>query len=33
MSCPPDAFNSGIDLIVLQPGESTSIGLTIGPLD
>lgn len=22
MTCPPDAFNSGIDLIVLKPGES-----------
>ena len=22
MTCPPDAFNSGVDLIVLQPGES-----------
>jgi len=32
MTCPPDAFNSRVDLIVLQPGESTSMGLTIGPL-
>jgi aldose 1-epimerase len=24
MTCPPDAFNSGIDLIVLERGESTS---------
>ncbi len=23
MTCPPDAFNSGVDLIVLQPGEQT----------
>ncbi|MGH3507417.1 MAG: aldose 1-epimerase family protein [Nocardioidaceae bacterium] len=22
MTCPPDAFNSGVDLVVLQPGES-----------
>ena len=29
MTCPPDAFNSGIDLIVLQPGESTTAGWTI----
>ena len=24
MTCPPDAFNSGTDLIVLQPGATTS---------
>lgn len=29
MTCPPDAFNSGTDLIVLQPGESTTAGWTI----
>ena len=29
MTCPPDAFNSGVDLIVLQPGESASAGWTI----
>ncbi|MEO7017536.1 MAG: aldose 1-epimerase family protein [Leifsonia sp.] len=29
MTCPPDAFNSGVDLVVLQPGESTSAGWTI----
>ena len=22
MTCPPDAFNSGTDLIVLQPGDA-----------
>lgn len=22
MTCPPDAFNLGIDLVVLQPGET-----------
>jgi aldose 1-epimerase len=32
MSCPPDAFNSGIDLVVLQPGDSHSLELTIGPI-
>jgi aldose 1-epimerase len=29
MTCPPDAFNSGTDLITLQPGESASAGWTI----
>ena len=29
MSCPPDAFNSGTDLVVLQPGDTHSIELTI----
>lgn len=29
MTCPPDAFNSGVDLIVLQPGESSSAAWTI----
>jgi aldose 1-epimerase len=30
MTCPPDAFNSGADLIVLQPGRSHSLAMTIG---
>ena len=30
MTCPPDAFNSGTDLIVLQPGESHTLSMTIG---
>jgi aldose 1-epimerase len=29
MTCPPDAFNSGTDLIVLEPGESHSLTWTI----
>ncbi|ANJ28632.1 galactose mutarotase [Agromyces aureus] len=29
MTCPPDAFNSGTDLIVLEPGTSTSAHWTI----
>lgn len=29
MSCPPDAFNSGTDLVVLRPGDAHSIELTI----
>ncbi|WP_028279882.1 aldose 1-epimerase family protein [Arthrobacter sp. H5] len=29
MTCPPDAFNSGTDLIVLQPGEFHSVGWLI----
>ncbi|MFC4244116.1 aldose 1-epimerase family protein [Gryllotalpicola reticulitermitis] len=29
MTCPPDAFNSGTDLVVLEPGESHTAGWTI----
>jgi len=29
MTCPPDAFNSGTDLVVLQPGESHVVTWTI----
>jgi aldose 1-epimerase len=29
MTCPPDAFNSGTDLIVLEPGETSSAGWSI----
>jgi aldose 1-epimerase len=32
LTCPPDAFNSGTDLIVIQPGHSTSAGWTIGAI-
>ncbi len=32
MSCPPDAFNSGIDLIELDPGQSFSMSWLIGPI-
>lgn len=32
MTCPPDAFNSGTDLVVLQPGESSSASWTIRAL-
>ena len=32
MTCPPDAFNSEVDLIVLAPGESHSFELTIGAI-
>ena len=32
MTCPPDAFNSGTDLIVLEPGSSTSASWTISAL-
>jgi len=32
MTCPPDAFNSGTDLIVLQPGDSHTAGWTIAAL-
>ncbi|HEY5879373.1 MAG TPA: aldose 1-epimerase family protein [Nakamurella sp.] len=33
MTCPPDAFNSGTDLVVLPPGGRHSLSLTIAPLD
>ncbi|MDO9398971.1 MAG: aldose 1-epimerase family protein [Herbiconiux sp.] len=29
MTCPPDAFNSGIDLLVIAPGESATASWTI----
>ena len=29
MTCPPDAFNSGTDLVVLEPGAAASAGWTI----
>jgi aldose 1-epimerase len=32
MTCPPDAFNSGTDVIVLEPGESTSASWTIAAI-
>lgn len=32
MTCPPDAFNSGTDLVVLQPGASHTAGWTISAL-
>lgn len=32
MTCPPDAYNSGTDLIVLQPGESSTASWTIRAL-
>ncbi|GII00309.1 aldose 1-epimerase family protein [Planobispora takensis] len=31
MSCPPDAYNSGTDLIVLQPGDKAEHSWTISP--
>jgi aldose 1-epimerase len=33
MTCPPDAFNSGKDLIHLQPGDSHTASWTIRALD
>jgi aldose 1-epimerase len=32
MSCPPDAFNSGVGLIVLEPGASWTGTWGIAPL-
>ena len=29
MSCPPDAFRTGIDLVVLEPGETHRLSYTI----
>jgi len=33
MTCPPDAFNSGIDLITLPPGGEHTLRLAIAPID
>ncbi len=33
MTCPPDAFNSGIDLVTLPPGGSHTFAVTIAPID
>ena len=30
MSCPPDAFNSGIDVVQLKPGEAHQLWFAIG---
>ncbi|TBN57542.1 galactose mutarotase [Glaciihabitans arcticus] len=32
MTCPPDAFNSGTDLVILEPGDTTSASWTISAL-
>ncbi|MBB4915535.1 aldose 1-epimerase family protein [Streptosporangium saharense] len=32
MTCPPDAFNSGVDLVVLRPGETAETSWTLAPL-
>src|SRR5690606_27999559 len=32
MTCPPDAFSSGTDVVVLQPGEKHEASWTIAPL-
>jgi len=32
MTCPPDAFRSGVDLVVLEPGAEHTVGWTIGPV-
>ena len=29
MTCPPDAFNTGTDLVVLEPGETHGAAFTI----
>ncbi|HEY1296256.1 MAG TPA: aldose epimerase, partial [Chloroflexota bacterium] len=31
MTCPPNAFKTGQDLIVLRPGESVALGWGITP--
>jgi aldose 1-epimerase len=33
MTCPPDAFNSGTDLIVLPPGGRHTLSMAIAPID
>lgn len=30
MTCPPDAFNSGVDLIELEPGQKNTMSWLIG---
>ena len=32
MTCPPDSFWSGVDLVVLGPGEEHAVSWTIGPV-
>jgi len=32
MTCPPDAFGSGVDLVVLGPGQEHTVAWTIGPV-
>ena len=32
MTCPPDAFNSGTDLVVLAPGQRHEVGWTIAAI-
>jgi aldose 1-epimerase len=32
MTCPPDAFNSGVDLVVLEPGQSHTAGWRIAAI-
>ncbi|WKN46744.1 aldose 1-epimerase family protein [Nocardioides sp. Arc9.136] len=32
MTCPPDAFRSGEDLVVLRPGDEHTVSWTLGPL-
>ena len=32
MTCPPDSFPSGVDLVVLGPGEEHAVSWTIGPV-
>ncbi len=33
MTCPPDAFNSGVDLVTLPPGGEHTLSMAIGPID
>jgi len=33
MSCPPDAFNSGLDLIELEPEQTFIMSWLIGPIN
>ena len=33
MTCPPDAFNSGTDVVTLPPGGEHTFALTISPID
>jgi len=33
MTCPPDSFSSGVDLLELGPGEEHAVSWTVGPVD
>ena len=32
MTCPPDSFRSGVDLVVVEPGQEHTVAWTIAPV-